>query len=108
MKINYLPRCDILIFEKTHDLELVVHERAKRMSDFTGYQFYCKFNNAEISDGFCLAGKFGNGNTPDEAIKNYCLEIGGGQTLVVGAYSEQRKEIVVPYLSYDSSTKKTA
>lgn len=52
-------------------------------------------SGAEIKKGSILSGDFGNGTTPEEAIKDYLEKI-EGKLLVLGAYTDNRREYNVP------------
>lgn len=98
MKINYLPSSqEILDFEIEAGVELVVHERE------TIYlkRFYVSFEGAEFKDTptslFLMAGA-GNGNTIDEALKDYCSMISNKVMIINSAIPELRMQIKVPSL----------
>ena len=98
MKLNLIAEQEILDFEKEHGLELKVTERPDHLRTYNNLpRYYVSFENGEIRDGRGLIGATGNGNTVDEAIQDYCKEI-GTKTLVLNAYSRGRKEIVLPRL----------
>ena len=51
----------------------------------------------EIKDGHILKSGAGNGRTPEEAVDAYwseVTELSRGERLVVGAYSENRREVL--------------
>jgi len=87
-----------LITTKEIGYELVANERAICASVPGNLaRYYVKFENAEIIEGGCLISTFGNGNTIDEAIKNYCIEI-SNRRIAFNSHTYQRKEIVFPKL----------
>jgi hypothetical protein len=49
----------------------------------------------EVKDGGFLTSTFGNGTSPFEAIDAYIKKI-KGKTIVFGAYTNERREYVVP------------
>ncbi len=63
------------------------------------------FEKCETKDGGMLASEYGNGTSPELAIKNYC-ELISGKVLVFNAMSENRREFNCPKLTYENSTKK--
>ena len=89
--------CSLEEFAEKHGLELVVRERV--MDSFMrkrGIERYlAEFKNVEVRDGSMLWGAYGNGNTPEEAIKDYAAKI-LGKYLVFGAYSNNRREFATP------------
>ena len=98
MKLNLITTKEILDFEKEIGYELVVNERTVHAgSPARLSKYYVQFENSEVMGGGCLAGRYGNGNTIDEAIKNYCREISNCR-IAFGAYTNERKEIQFPKL----------
>ena len=58
-------------------------------------RFYASLENTETTDGFILCGEYGDGATPEEAMRNYYNKI-VGKKLVYRAYSDEyRRECVV-------------
>ena len=55
----------------------------------------CSFERCEIKGTGVLIGKYGNGYTFQEAMKDYANEI-QGQILVFDAHTDRRKEFGVP------------
>lgn len=98
MKLNLITTKEILDFEKEIGYELVVNERAIHAgSPARLSKYYVQFENAEVMEGGCLAGKYGDGNTIDEALKDYCREVSNCR-VAFGAYTKERKEIQFPKL----------
>jgi len=58
-------------------------------------RFSASFDGAEIMDRGFLLGNYGNGKTPEESLKDYTKQI-VGKRIVFGAYTDNRKEFVVP------------
>jgi len=89
-------------FADEHNLTLEMHERTGR--DFHGLpRFYCHFKHADVKQGGCLYGKFGQGSTEVDAMKDYIKEI-RETILVIDAWAinpDDRHEIVVPNLYID-------
>lgn len=96
MKINYIKEQELLDFEKEIGVELIVDERKKPSK---GCRFYARFEKSEIKEGDCLRGAFGNGDTINEALMDYCKEISNG-LLVLNSYTCNRREIQVPKLMH--------
>lgn len=87
------PESTIEEFADEHGLVMEVRER----NEIGNSHWYAHFKNVEVKGDGVLIGKFGNGATPGDAIANYAKEI-SDTTLVVGAYSEERRDIRVPRL----------
>ena len=98
MKLNLITTKEILDFENEIGYELVVNERAIHAGRPTRLsKYYVQFEKAEVMEGGCLVGKYGNGNTIDEAIKGYCREVSNCR-VAFGAYTTERKEVQFPKL----------
>ena len=94
MKFNLIETKEILDLEKEIGFELIVNERPK---DVRIPQYYVSFEGGEVMEGGCLVGLSGNGKTIDDAIKDYCREI-ETKRMAFGAYTENRKEVILPKL----------
>jgi hypothetical protein len=57
--------------------------------------WFCHGERCEIKRGSVLGGEYGNGHTPQEAIRAYG-HIVAGKLLVVDAYGSSRREYRVP------------
>jgi hypothetical protein len=98
MVLNLITTKEILDFEKEVGYQLVVNERALHAgSPARLSKYYVQFEHAEVMEGGCLAGKYGNGSTIDEAIKDYCKEVSNCK-IAFGAYTPERKEVQFPKL----------
>lgn len=84
--------CTLEEFADKHGLEMVVRERPATMNL---PRFYASFEDVEISRGVTLTSTFGDGASPEEAVRNYARRIAGGR-LVVGAGTPQREEFDAP------------
>ncbi len=92
-----IPEMTIEAFADAYNLTMEIHERRLPVGDPSRY--YAHFKSAEAREGTCcLIGLFGNGSTPEEAIKNYAREI-NLRTLIIDAMRETRREITVPRLA---------
>ena len=58
-------------------------------------RYSAEFENAEIKEGGCLAGVYGNGKTATEAVLNYVEQI-RGKRIVFDAFGKNRREFDVP------------
>ena len=61
-------------------------------------KYYVCFNGSNIKEPGAYTGASGDGNSPDDAIENYCPQI-SGQVLVFG-FGEDAFRIKVPELFY--------
>lgn len=82
--MNILEYCDVL------NLELEIRYYANQDT-----RFCANIKNAETKDGRCLVSNHGNGGTPELAVSDYIQQI-KGKTLVAGAFSDSRREYLVP------------
>ena len=93
MKIEYeclVRQLTIEEFAEEHDLTMRIVERAKWDE--------ASFVGAETKAGSCcLHSTWGKGTTPEAAIKDYATKI-SEKTIVLNAWFDNRKEIVVPRL----------
>lgn len=96
MKVKYEFKNDITLEElaKRHNLVMRVIERDARFRE-KNMRFYAKFEGVEAKGNFSLTSVYGDGNTGEEAIFNYCKEI-SNRVLVKDAYKDTRVEIDVP------------
>ena len=98
MKLNLITTEEILDFEKEIGHELVVNERAiKNGNHFRLSRYFAHFEGAEVMEDRGLLSVNGNGNTIDEAIKDYCRKV-SNCLVAFGAYTKERKEIQFPKL----------
>jgi len=88
----------ILDYIDTLNLNLKVNCRIS--PDSPSSRFYASIDGIGIMKDGMLRGTFGNGETPEAAIKDYCKEI-TGEKIAIGAYTANRKEMIVPYLTYE-------
>jgi hypothetical protein len=85
-------------FADLHGLEMHVMERDPKAHPGHDHWYACFKNpSVEIKHGGCLRSTFGNGHTPNKAIRDYAEEI-SGTTLVIDAMGPNRREIKVPTL----------
>ena len=102
IEINEQPRMTIEEFADLHDLTVDVNERTPSMMGDRWTEesrYYAQFRDSEIKEGRMLAGTYGNGCTPEQAISDYASEI-SEKLLVLHAFShsQERREIWVPVL----------
>lgn len=79
-------------FAEQHGLVMEVRERPK---SFGLARYLAHFKDVEVMRDGVLVGKFGNGDTPDEAIADYARQI-EGHRLAYRAYQPDRREMQVP------------
>ena len=96
IKRNIVERITIEEFADKHSLTMEVNERPAWFKD-DSRRFYASFDGAEVGDGRFLTGAFGDGRTEEDAIAAYGVEI-TGKTIVMGAYTDKRREITVPII----------
>ncbi len=94
MIINLIKEQEILDFEKQIGYELEITERPIH-SGLNRY--YVSFKGGESMEDGLLVGHSGNGNTIDDALRDYCKQI-SCRRMVFGAYTNSRKEITFPKL----------
>ena len=89
IEITEHPRMTLEEFADKHGLVMQVRERSPEYAKAYA-RYYACFKNCNVHRGHTLHGVFGNGNTPEEAIKNYSqqisnqfLTIDGGKTDIV-------------------------
>ena len=58
-------------------------------------RFCARFARAEIKKGGLLAGVHGSGSSPANAVEDYVTQL-RGERLIIGAYSDSRREFDVP------------
>ncbi len=96
MKIEwYLQKpTELSTFADEHNLVLEIHERwANDM------RYFAFFRGCEVKSDAILSTKFGNGSTPNKAVRAYAENI-SGKLLVFNAMSPNRREIVAPALRF--------
>ena len=91
MKFKLIETKEILEYENELGVELIVHEREN------GPKYYVLFDHCEIMENDTLVGYYGNGNTVDEALIEYCEKISNKQ-LALFAGSKERMEVFCPKL----------
>lgn len=92
-------------FADRHDLTMEVNERSAGTVAIPwnpSFRYYAAFRRCEVKKGAFLCGEFGNGETPDAAIASYAKRI-SEQVLVLNAYGPDRREFIVPILTYEKS-----
>jgi hypothetical protein len=60
-------------------------------------RFTADFGGGEVKDGGMLVSRYGEGQSPVEALNDYAAQI-SGKTLVFDAYGDARREHLVPAL----------
>lgn len=96
MKLNLISTKEIIDFEKEIGIELVVNERKiKQGSDLK--RLYVSFENSDVMSNGFLIGKYGDGNTIDEALKDYCKKVSNCLIAYIPS-TKIRREIQFPKL----------
>lgn len=82
---------DILDFAESIERELEL----RRYPNQKG-RWMCKFANSSILEGkYFLLGTYGNGRSPAEAIKDYCIKL-QGQVLITEGNTKHENRFKVP------------
>lgn len=95
--INELERVELETFADKHSLVMHVGERDMAAQLMGLAKYTAKFKGVEVKKGLALEGAYGNGATPENAIKDYCSAI-SSQWIVVNAYGDNRRVIYAPHL----------
>jgi len=96
MKFNLISTKEILDFEQEIGTELVVNERKEYGK---GCKYYVQFEHSEVMTGVFLVSSYGNGDTIDEAIENYCVKI-QNKRIAINADTPNRREVVCPKFTH--------
>jgi hypothetical protein len=100
MKLDLIRTIEILDYEKEINVDLVIKERKVTLAHKSPLpRYFAYFENSSISiySGGGLLSTFGDGNTIDEAIRDYCSKI-TNHTLVINGLTKDRTEHQVPKL----------
>ncbi len=97
MKIEETKKQNILDFESEHNLNLEIKSRPK---SYNLPRYIASFEKCEVKGIGVLTSSYGNGDTPTEAIRDYCQQL-SREVIVIDAYTPKRREIVVPELFYE-------
>ena len=97
MKIEFEPSDNPVMtvegFADKHGLVMRIREYTERKPPFCA-----SFKCCEVKEGSVLGSEYGEGETPEEAIKDYAKKI-SGRHLVYLPYSDtERKDLFVPFL----------
>ena len=100
MKIKkfLLERMTIEEFGEKNDLVMEIHERYVGRPVLKLDRFYARFSHLDLFDGVFIIGTFGNGNTPEEAIKDYARKLSGQRVLMNAFGNRKEREFRVPVL----------
>jgi hypothetical protein len=95
IKYYYTEKVTIQEFAEKHDLTMIVAERKEK----TPTRFYAGFEDCDIVERNLLISVHGNGDTENEAIRDYVRQI-SGKIIMYNRWDERanRKEIIVPTL----------
>ena len=92
LTVNKVKEGTLEEFADRYGFEMVVKERANPSDP--NMKFYAKFPRCEILERSLLIGKCGNGETVEDAIRDYASQI-SGELLVKNAHTKERQEIRV-------------
>ncbi len=95
--INELERVELEAFANKHSLVMQVSERDVAAQAIGMSKYTARFKGVEVKKGLALESAYGNGATPENAIKDYCSVI-SGQWLVINAYGDGRRLMYAPHL----------
>lgn len=96
MRVERIPEMTLDEFAAREGLELIVMER--RLPIGHPSRFYARFDRCETKGDGVLIGEYGDGATPEDAADEFRQMI-SLKTLVYSAYTDARREIVVPRLA---------
>lgn len=83
MIVNKFPVERMTLEKFADEYGLVMEVRERGVNFPHNERWYASFATVEVEDGSLLCGVFGNGATPEEAIRDYGRQI-SGKTLAVG------------------------
>lgn len=95
------PKKELFAFGDMIGAELIINERDKEFDSNGTMRYYAHFKYCEVKDGNMLIGVSGDGRTINAAIRDYAKQI-SGKHLVFDAYTQDRKDLKAPVLSYKS------
>lgn len=85
-------------FADRYDLMLEMKERGPDLrTRFKLPRWHCSFPNLETLEPGVLVHSFGNGETQEEAIADYCSKLSGSETKI-DAYRPGCRKIEIPQL----------
>ena len=96
--IKQLAKCTIEDFADAHNLTMVVAEMKHPEAQIHS-KYIAHFEDAEDQDheySSVIGTNYGEGRSPDEAIKRYANNISGRMLVIDAMSSENRKEIQCP------------
>jgi len=59
-------------------------------------EWYCTFQRGDVKEGAMLCGIFGNGNSPNEALRAYAKKIKGTKMIFNAGSKDYRQEYEIP------------
>lgn len=101
-EIEHAERMTLEEFADKHGLTMKVTARSGVGSPPVGHgaRFYAEFDGVDVMEDGCLCGVFGNGATPDEAIRNYIQKISEKRIAIDALSSDRpRRNIYVPIIT---------
>lgn len=97
LETSYIDEMTIEQFAEAHGLTMQVLER--RVPQGAPHRYYAHFKDADIKEGGCLVGTFGNGPSPAAAIDDYAREIALKRLVINACDEKNRLELEVPRLN---------
>ena len=98
MKFKTIEKIEITDYEKQIGHELVVTERPiSLMQSCRVSKYHVCFEGGEVMENGMLVGVFGDGNTVDQALDDYCNQI-SGKRMAFNAMTPYRINIDIPHL----------
>lgn len=85
-------------FLNKHDITITIKERPLFITERLGHKperYYASPGRVEVSEPGVLVGVYGNGSTPEEAIKDLARRW-RGQLLIKNGWNEDREEFFAP------------
>lgn len=101
IEIEQVPEMTIEEFADAHDLTMKVIERDAASTDYTGFRYIAHFVRCDVGGDGMLRGVFGNGHTPEGAIRSYVPQI-SEKMLVFNGNREDERRIKAPRLTVSS------
>ena len=97
MKIVYdvIQTMTLEVFADKHNFVMEIRERHQSVG--SSLRYIASFKHVEVGGNGFLRSAYGNGGTPEEAMRDYATKI-SEQFLVYKAYQKSRKEVQAPRL----------
>lgn len=96
IETDYIAKMTIEEFAEKHNLTMQITERNAKENDPARY--YARFKRSDIKGDGVLIGSYGDGATPEDAIRDYARTI-NLKTLVIDGNTDTHREIKVPRIA---------